>query len=839
MKNTKTIKILNNKGYYLPMFNMNGLVSSITPFYSGDLNRTYYNYALKPTTETDLFNLTNQRNVFFYVNGIRYDLNGQLEYQQNDDVTYTYNQLSQRVVRTNKLFKLDTLSFVPVSENMEVHQINFENISLEPFELEVITSFPFYSRSPNNIFDHRHVTSLLNAVKVVENGIINKPTLSFDERGHTVNNTYYNFHAFSNKVKPVRYLPVLDEYINGGSNLFPRGLKIDKYKIGDKILGYEAMGAIGFNKVLLKPNETIEFTLLMGIHDDEKLMFKEVDKFKDFKYVDKAYNETINYFKDINNYIEFELNSKERSDQLKWVTLQPILRRHLGNSYLPHHDYGKGGRGWRDLWQDLLSLIYSNDKTVKEAIIGNLAGVRIDGSNATIIGNKPFEFMADRNKIVRVWSDHGAWPLLTVKLYIDETGDKDIIFNEQIYFDDQFTHYTKQTKDNVPLNNVLMINDEKYFGTIFEHLLLQNIIGYFNTGTNGFTRLEDADWNDGLDMANEKGETVPFTMFYFNNIRVIIDILENIDNDEIVILQALKELIYEEINLNMYFDNVSKYEKLNKVNLSKRALINQLEKLVNIKSNFIKDNAVMNNSHYKSYVNNDGDFLDDGKNISLTAQAMALLNEVPSDELANDVAKFTKDALFDQAIGGYRLNSNYEEVMTNMGRAYGFAYGHKENGAVFCHMATMYTFGLYKYNLVSYGYESVKTLLDQALKPESNILAGVPEYFNENGVGKYPFLTGTASWLIKLLREQVFGINFKYGVLTFNPKLKDQDFIKGKAVIRTYLFGEFRTVTYINQKNIDYGNYKVSKIIIDNEDVDKNEFKSLSGDVEVHLDEID
>lgn len=173
-----------------------------------------------------------------------------------------------------------------------------------------------------------------------------------------------------------------------------------------------------------------------------------------------------------------------------------------------------------------------------------------------------------------------------------------------------------------------------------------------------------------------------------------------------------------------------------------------------------------------------------------------------------------------------------------MGRAYGFAYGHKENGAVFCHMATMYTYGLYNYNLVDYGFESINALLDQALNPDSNVLVGVPEYFNNEGVGKYPFLTGTASWLIKLLREQVFGINFNYGVLSFNPKLAKKDFINGVASIKTYLFGKLRTVKYINDKNLEYGNYKISKIFVNKVEVNKNEFNSLDGDVEVYLNEV-
>ena len=50
--------------------------------------------------------------------------------------------------------------------------------------------------------------------------------------------------------------------------------------------------------------------------------------------------------------------------------------------FYPDHDYGKGGKGWRDIWQDLLSLILIEPKLVRNNLINNFAGVRIDGSNA-------------------------------------------------------------------------------------------------------------------------------------------------------------------------------------------------------------------------------------------------------------------------------------------------------------------------------------------------------------------------------------------------------------------------------------------------------------------------
>ena len=62
--------------------------------------------------------------------------------------------------------------------------------------------------------------------------------------------------------------------------------------------------------------------------------------------------------------------------------------------------------------------------------------MRADGSNATIIGPAPGEFAGDRNAIARVWMDHGAWPLTALLLYIDQTGDYDILLADNTYFRD-------------------------------------------------------------------------------------------------------------------------------------------------------------------------------------------------------------------------------------------------------------------------------------------------------------------------------------------------------------------------------------------------------------------
>ena len=60
---------------------------------------------------------------------------------------------------------------------------------------------------------------------------------------------------------------------------------------------------------------------------------------------------------------------------------------------------------------------------------------------------------------------------------------------------------------------------------------------------------------------------------------------------------------------------------------------------------------------------------------------------------------------------------------------FGFAYGEKENGAVFSHMAVMYANALYSQGFVKEGYKVLNTLLHAAMNFESSYMyPGLPEY---------------------------------------------------------------------------------------------------------------
>ncbi len=74
----------------------------------------------------------------------------------------------------------------------------------------------------------------------------------------------------------------------------------------------------------------------------------------------------------------------------------------------------------------------------------------------------------------------------------------------------------------------------------------------------------------------------------------------------------------------------------------------------------------------------------------LTGQVFAIMSGTAQKEQIKVICKSADKYLFDQKAGGYRLNTDFKEEKFDLGRMFGFAYGEKENGAVFSHMAVMY-----------------------------------------------------------------------------------------------------------------------------------------------------
>lgn len=837
-------------GLYFPIAGECGLKSALTPELGGDAKLDQNHFLLEPASMGNL-NAENGIRNFWCVqeNGEMWSVAGHSPMQEalrfteeEEDVTVSAGYMWHTVTRQGTLvpLKAAVTSFVPYQKNMEIHRIEITNTGKEPLMFRPVAAVPIYGRSADNIRDHRHVTSLLHRVTVAEGGVQVCPTFSFDERGHQPNRDIYFVYGMTESGElPESYEPELAAFVGRGSLARPEALlrKSTGRQPGDQINGQEALGGLCFAGKTLHPGEHATYLLFLGVaHSQEEITMMLAD-YTSHDSVQKELDRTKQYW---SNKVNIAIQTgDDRFDQfMNWVDFQPELRRIYGCSFLPHHDYGKGGRGWRDLWQDCLALLLMNPGGVRQMLLGNFSGVRIDGSNATIIGEHIGEFKADRNSIPRMWMDHGMWPYLTTRLYIDQTGDLELLNQSIGYFKD--CHVRRcQGQDPQWEEGEYRQKDAKgreYTGTVLEHLLLQHLTAFWEVGEHNHIRLRNADWNDALDMAPNRGESVAFSNAYAGNLiglAELIDELRSRGYEEFQFLQDMEILFTEDTAL--YEDPAGKQRLLeqylekcmhsvsgNSIRVDAGELAENLRKKGQWMQEHIRRTEWIADGEEKGWFN--GYYDDHGAalegirggraHMMLTSQVFSLRNGTADATQAEKILRSAKEHLFDASCGGYRLNTDFGEIKTDMGRMFGFAYGEKENGAVFSHMAVMYANALYTRGFAREGYEALQALYTQSMDLEKGqIYPGIPEYFGRGGRGLYHYLTGAASWYMLTVVTRAFGVRGSYGDLVVDPMLvKEQFSEEGLAAIQLKFQGKNIQIQYVNADRLDHGAYHIRSI---------------------------
>ena len=812
-----------------------GIRSSVTPGLGGDAKRDQNTFLLEPVSSENLHNNRAARNFWCKLTaGGAWSATGtsaeteilkgtELEEACELNAGFMWHTLTRKSEKYQLASEITT--FIPVEfPEAEVSLITIKNESKKECRFTPIAAVPLYGRSADNIRDHRHVTSLLHRGITSELGVEITPTLTFDERGHKKNQmTYYVYGAEGTGNLPVGTIPATEDFIGeGGSFTRPEAVygEVSPVPAGTKTDGYEMTGALVFPDCCLTEGEAVSFVVAAGIDDGEnRVQLQNLLKTRNFADWKNSLEQTKLYWQEQVN-IGFSGGDVSFDSYMKWVAFQPILRRIYGCSFLPHHDYGKGGRGWRDLWQDCLALLLMNPGGVRQMLLSNFDGVRMDGSNATIIGAKPGEFVADRNNITRVWMDHGFWPLHTMQFYINQTGDLDVLLEEAAYFKDrQAARGTKKdeqwnesygTRQKDETGNVIS-------GSVLEHILIQNLTACYDVGEHNRLLLRGADWNDALDMAADRGESVAFSYAYAGNLGVLCTLLAKLQEkgiQEIALAEEAEKLLSFE---DSFFDSIE--EKRNclaaycesvlhnvsgkKVMVPIEQLKNGLKKMENRMKETLRAEEWLSGEpgFFNGYYDNNGRRVESSTEeirMMLTGQVFAVMSGTASEAQIVELVQAADKYLYDEKRGGYSLNTDFHEVKEDLGRMFGFAYGHKENGAVFSHMAVMFGNALYQRGFAKAGFKALDTLYRQAANVEvSKIYPGVPEYFNDRGRGMYHYLTGAASWYLMTVLTEMYGIKGRYGDLCFEPKLlKSQFDAEGQASASLTFAGRKLLVKY-------------------------------------------
>lgn len=833
-------------GLYYPLGSEAGLKSCVTPKLTGDSKLDQNTFLFEPASIEDLTEKRYSRNFWILRDKKNpWSVTGDSVWQMAEDkekTTVTAGFMWHKIERTSadKALSASVLSFIPVDKNCEIHVVTVKNNLKSPVKISFCGAFPIYGRSADNLRDHRHVTSLLNRIYVTKRGVSVSPTLSFDERGHKENKVLYYVEAITATGEvPVGFFPEVKDFVGEGGNLeMPLSLvnKEKGVKEGYKTAGGETMGAMLFKKKELAPQEETVYITITGITDNLSPESPKSTDFNSLSEVMKAYEDTRAYWQRKAS-LQTRTADKTYDGFLRFVSFQPELRRLFGCSFLPHHDYGRGGKGFRDLWQDCLALVLSDPETTSHLLFNNFKGIRADGTNATIIGDKPGEFKADRNGIPRVWMDHGFWPLLTTDFYINQTGDLNFLLKETDYYKDGLVK--RGTAQDADWDKVTLkqetADSKAYEGTILEHLLLENLTEFWEVGDHNIIKLRGADWNDALDMAPDKGESVAFTHAYAGNLRTLARLLYKLDESGVKSVELLKEIepllsdnddVYESINhkkciLNTYLDSVVHFVSGKKKSYKTKALAANMDSKADFLFKLLRKQEWIDDDGFKrfnGYYDNTGTALErvNPPQMTLTGQVFAIMSGVADREMTKAIAESADKLLYDKDFGGYRLNTDFKKGLHDMGRAFFFAYGEKENGAVFSHMAVMYANALYSQGFAKEGFKALNALYKQSVNFEkSKIYPGIPEYFGKGGRGLYQFLTGAASWYVLTVVTKMYGIEGEYGNLTITPRLlKEQFDAEGKCAISLPFKGTELFVEYINPGRSDYGEYKIVSAVL-------------------------
>lgn len=839
---------------YFPLMNRHGMKCSITPELKGDIASAFQNYLTVATVTEELHRNISGRNFWVTVEGkAPWSAAGNSVGQRQKKWTAKRDQseiegkigafISRRQNQALGIAS-EIVVFVPDTDDfVELMKVNITNISDRAIRFTPTSATPIFGRHADNIRDHRQVTTMFQQIFAEKHGVRVKPKIVHDEHGHSINRIQYAVLGFEEDGRnPEEVWPLMIDFIGEGGSLDNplavfEELPAPAYA-GGEYDGQEAIGAMRFGTKELAAGESASYIILHGITEDAKDVSRWKDKYGSASRFDAHLEKTLKYWQDLTNAVSVHTADDEFDNWVRWVNFQIKCRQIFGNSYLPDFGYGRGGRGWRDLWQDLLSIFLVDPGSAREEMVNSLKGVRIDGSNATIIGTEPGTFIADRNNVPRTWCDHGAWPVFVIDFYIEQTGDLDILFKEIPYWKDQFSHRSKKRDPNFDASEGNWQKDtggSEYMGSILEHLLIQQLSAFFHVGKHNILLLEGGDWNDTYDMARQNGESTGFYAFYGENLVTLTRWLKAMADRGIEYIPLLKEInmllntngharpytIQEKRKrLDEYFDKVADRVSGEKEMIGVQTLILDLMLKADHIGEVIREQEWISLEDDKGFFNGHYDNLgravdgvrDDRVMMDLTTQVMTCMHGLATKDQVRSLMRAAERYLKDGK--GYRLCTPFPKIDMNIGRITGFVYGHKEHGSKWMQQNVMLAYGLYKQGFNNKAFEVIQDVYHLSINSAvSRIFPGLPSYFGPGDRAAYAYLTGSSAWMLLTLATRVFGVRGEMGDLCLQPALHPSQFDKeGKASIEFTFRGMKMKVIYHLDKPAETQYYRLDDV---------------------------
>jgi cellobiose phosphorylase len=528
-------------------------------------------------------------------------------------------------------------------------------------------------------------------------------------------------------------------------------------------VGDNACGVLQVD-VILKPGESKEFVVLMGIGkasiegkqalkelENPENVLEEFEKLKTFWHgrlqgmtavtPDKELNSMLNMWNPYNSLITYA-----------WSRAASLI-------YTGERD----GLGYRDTVQDMLGVLHTIPDEVKERLELMITGQVSNGGAMPVVkpfAHKPGSEKAPEEKDYR--SDDCMWLFNTIPAYVKETGD--------VAFYNKVLPYADKGED-----------------TVLGHMRKAIIFNLDHSGQHGLPCGLFADWNDCLELGHN-GETtfVAFQLRYA--LKVYIEIAEMLSKHD--------EVKWAKEHLQTLDENIEKYAWDGEWYL--RA--------------------------YRADGLKFGSKENEEASMFMEPQPWAVYSgHTPRERAENLMKKMNEHLLTD-----YGLMINNPPVKKTDPRVIKsrlFNPGMKENASVFCHTQGWAVIAQAILGWGNAAYDLYRRFMPAAFNTKAEIRQIEPYVYNQfinskysprYGAGRLPWLSGSASWAYYSVTQYILGVQPDYAGLRIDPCIPS----KWKEITIARRFrNKILNIVIKNKNGVQKG---VQKIIINGQEISGN-----------------
>ncbi len=678
-----------------------------------------------------------------------------------------------KITGVKREIKAETLFFVPLGANCEIHWVRLTNMSSSSRQVKLFSFIEFCLW--NALDDMTNFQRNLNTGEVeVEGSTIYHKTEYRERRNH---------YAFYSVNWPIDGFDTDRDSFLGRYNGLDCPQSVREGKSGNSVALGQAPIASHFLVFNLAPLESKEFIFILGYVENReeekweapgvinKSKAKElIHRFSSREAVERAFLDLRSHWDTLLSALKVESGEPKIDRMINvWNPYQCLTTFRLARSVSYFESGISRGIGFRDSNQDILAVIHMIPQEARQRILDLAATQREDGS-----AYHQYQPLTKRGnaEIGSGFHDDPLWLVYSTISYVKETGDYTIL-QERVPF------------DHDPLSQA----------SLFEHLRRAFRFTLSHLGPHGLPLIGRADWNDCLNLNSFSLD--PDESFQTCPLRSDGKVAESI------FLAGMFVFVGREyIRLCRLLDDHDEAEMMTQE-------VHKMEEAIN---RYGFDGEWFLRA-YDAYGNKVGSRENEEGKIYIEPQGFCVMAGIG---LEDGKARMALDSVYrylNTPHGIKLLFPGYTRYHPELGEITSYPPGHKENAGIFCHNNPWIMIAETKLKRGDWAFEYYRKICPSWREEMSEIHRLEPYVYvqviagDESkcfGEAKNSWLTGTASWNYVAFTQYILGIRPDFDGLWIDPCLPSE--IKRVRVKRRFRGMEYHIVI----ENTQEGQYTLT-----------------------------